>query len=548
VIKQFTQGRFKQLFPSGVILAVIIIASVIRLHLLEIPLERDEGEYAYIAQLLMHGEPLYVSAYSMKLPAIYFVYAAVMAILGQSPYGIHMGLVLITAITTMLVFLLARRILGSYAGVMAGAAFSLLALGKYALAFNIEHLIILLVLSGFLALLSAINRGGGFLLSGLIFGLAFIAKQHAVFFILFGVFYIFWAHTMIRPISMPATLKRVSLFLAGAASPFIFICLYIYAVGAFGAFWFWVFEYAARYCALMTFSEGIKSFLYVSGKMIGSSPLVWAAAGIGLITAVRSGLGRDKIVFIMGFSVSSFLAITPGLYFRHHYFIFLFPVIAVFAGVVARYAGQFLSAKGISRPARNAILAVMVILFFGLSVFQQKGFLFQLNPADACRDIYNRAPFTESVEIARYIEDNSGKNSRVLVLGSEPQIYFYLRRHAPVKYIYMYPLLENTPYTMSLQKRFREEVESSKPEYLICVNVDTSWFNGYVSPDLAKPLFDWVNTYPRKYYDVVGAVDMISNNHSVYSWGEGAKDYRLKSDRYIIIFKRKASLSDDKNA
>jgi hypothetical protein len=289
----------------------------------------------------------------------------------------------------------------------------------------------------------------------------------------------------------------------------------------------------------MTISDGINSFLYVSGKIVGSSPIVWIAAGIGLVTAARSALDRNRIIFVAAFSIFSFLAITPGLYFRHHYFIFLFPAIAIFAGLAARYLSRSLSARGLSTPARNSILASALILFFGLSIFQQKHFLFQLGPDEACRDIYNMSPFVESVEIARYIEANSGKEARVLVLGSEPQIYFYLRRKAPVKYIYTYPLLESTPYTLDLQKKFIEEAESANAEYVICVNVDTSWFNGYVSPDTAKPLFDWVNAYPRRYYDVVGVADLVSRNESVYRWGEEAKRYRLKSDRYIIVFKKK---------
>ena len=111
-----------------------------------------------------------------------------------------------------------------------------------------------------------------------------------------------------------------------------------------------------------------------------------------------------------------------------------------------------------------------------------------------------------------------------------------------MKYIYMYPLLEETPYALAMQASFIKEVESAASEYLICVNVGTSWFNGYVNPDKAKPLFDWVNTYPRKFYEVAGAVDMVSRDRSVYVWGPEAKDYRLKGEQYIIIFKRKAGI------
>ena len=46
----------------------------------------------------------------MKLPGTYAAYAAIMAVFGQSPAGIHLGLVVVTSATTVLVFLLGVRV------------------------------------------------------------------------------------------------------------------------------------------------------------------------------------------------------------------------------------------------------------------------------------------------------------------------------------------------------------------------------------------------------------------------------------------------------
>lgn len=40
----------------------------IRLRLLDLPLESDEGEYAYAGQLILNGIPPYKEIYSMKFP------------------------------------------------------------------------------------------------------------------------------------------------------------------------------------------------------------------------------------------------------------------------------------------------------------------------------------------------------------------------------------------------------------------------------------------------------------------------------------------------
>jgi hypothetical protein len=71
-------------------LIVLFVASI-RIRLLQIPLERDEGEFAYMGQLMLKGIPPYLLAYNMKLPSIYTLYALIMAIFGQTIVGIHIG-------------------------------------------------------------------------------------------------------------------------------------------------------------------------------------------------------------------------------------------------------------------------------------------------------------------------------------------------------------------------------------------------------------------------------------------------------------------------
>src|ERR1022692_5078963 len=70
----------------------ILFVVVVRVRLREMPLERDEGEYAYAGQLMLQGVPPYREAYTMKLPGTYAAYALIMAVLGQSASGIHAGL------------------------------------------------------------------------------------------------------------------------------------------------------------------------------------------------------------------------------------------------------------------------------------------------------------------------------------------------------------------------------------------------------------------------------------------------------------------------
>src|SRR6266446_3087764 len=106
--------------------ATILLMIAVRVRLRDMPLERDEGEYAYAGQLILQGVPPYKEVYNMKLPGTYAAYALIMAIFGQSPSGIHLGLALMNVISIVLVFLIGRRLLDEAAGVGAAISFALL--------------------------------------------------------------------------------------------------------------------------------------------------------------------------------------------------------------------------------------------------------------------------------------------------------------------------------------------------------------------------------------------------------------------------------------
>ena len=113
-------------FALAILLLVITLFGVIRYRLRDMPLERDEGEYAYSGQLMLQGIPPYKLAYNMKLPGIYAAYAAVMAIFGETPAGIHLGLLLVNAASVVLLYLLASLLFGRLAGIIAACSYALL--------------------------------------------------------------------------------------------------------------------------------------------------------------------------------------------------------------------------------------------------------------------------------------------------------------------------------------------------------------------------------------------------------------------------------------
>src|SRR6516162_5472510 len=140
-----------------VVLIAVIIIFAIRFHLRHMPLERDEGEYAYAGQLILHGVAPYKEAYNMKLPGTYAAYALLMAVFGESPAGIHFGLALVNAFSIILIFLVGRRLLDDAAGAVAAVVFGLVSTSPavLGLAGHATHFVVLPALAGMLLLLKS---------------------------------------------------------------------------------------------------------------------------------------------------------------------------------------------------------------------------------------------------------------------------------------------------------------------------------------------------------------------------------------------------------
>src|SRR2546421_6463018 len=106
-----TENPGRRVYPWVVLALAIAVSVGVRWRLREMPLERDEGEYAYAGQLILEGIPPFREAYNMKFPGTYVAYAGMLALFGQTPAGVHIGTMLVNAVTIALIFFLTRQLL-----------------------------------------------------------------------------------------------------------------------------------------------------------------------------------------------------------------------------------------------------------------------------------------------------------------------------------------------------------------------------------------------------------------------------------------------------
>jgi 4-amino-4-deoxy-L-arabinose transferase-like glycosyltransferase len=529
-------------WPWIALAVIILFVAGVRIRLLQVPLERDEGEYAYMGQLMLDGIPPYLMAYNMKLPGMYAAYALVMSIFGQTIIGIHIGLMLVNATAIVLLFLLARRLFDNITAIVAAASYALLSLSPSVLGTSAHatQFIVPLALGGTLLLLRSLDSGsrGSLFCGGLLFGLAFLIKQHAIFFVAFALSYFVWTTIRKAAFDLKRLVAGSALLLIATAVPFGITCVLLYAAGVFKSFWFWTFVYGAEYVMENSLSHAPYLFLGIAPLVIKYWVWVWAIAGIGFTSVLWNRTMRSRWVFIIGITLFSFLTIFPGFYFRNHYFVTMLPDIALLAGIATSAFMHLIPDRGMVRAAK-AIPLLMIAAALIYPVIRYREFFFTSAPVQASQMMYGISPFPNSTEIAEYIKKHTTPDDRIAVFGSEPQICFYAGRKSATGYIYMYALMEPQNFSREMQSEVIHDIESASPKYAVRVNIPNSWVRRM---DSDPTIFHWADKYFGNNYRVVGYVDIFPDGRSETYWDDAAKKNRAKSQFNVQVLERIAGL------
>jgi hypothetical protein len=530
--RKFLALKYRNAWTAGLIL-LVLMAVCVRLRLLSMPLERDEGEYAYMGQLMLQGIPPYQLAFNIKMPGTYAAYAVIMALFGESPSGIHVGFLFVNLGTLALLCFLARRWLDEAGVLVCCASYVLLSLSPKVLGLegHATNLVMICALAGLMLLLRARdNHGlGTMFLSGLLFGLSFLCKQPGLFFGLFALAVLARDGWVAGAGQWRTCARNILVFALGQVTPLALTCLILWRAGTFARFWFWTVTYAAAHTGVLSgghvlhqlatsASEGFERWLF----LIGFAGWLWLL--------FQKGRKRFLLSAFLFFSV---LALLVGRYLARHYFVVMLPVISLLIGLaVPGWAGQF----GRTRlPWLRAVPAAIFILICAGIIRWNGRFWFAEPPDVACADIYFACPFVECWQVGQFIREHSTARDRIAVIGSEPEIYFYAQRHSVSGYIYMYDLVEPQPFAHAMQQEFIHDVETAKPEYLVLVNTGTSWMTW---ADADPALFNWIKDYHRQSYDLIGLTEMYPS-HTEYLWGKEAVAEKPKTYNAVFIWKRR---------
>jgi 4-amino-4-deoxy-L-arabinose transferase-like glycosyltransferase len=448
---------------------------LLRSQIAAIPLERDEGEYAYIGQRWLQGEIPYKDTFDQKPPGAFAVYACILWAFAPSATVIHWCMQLYSLATIACVFWLGRMLYCTTVGFYAACLCAFLTtsaslLGNSA---NTEQFMILPIAAAMLSMIRAVDRNsaGSALLTGMLLAGAMLFKQVAFFnFVFSGVYLLIYG-------------KRVAIllaaFLAGTLLALTPVTVYFWAKDAGPQFYDCTIGHNVHYARVMGIMDyPIQFELAMRGVLRVQWP-IYACAGIAVGLAVWKWLGRPRQaiaradVTLLVWLAFSAAAIAVGGYFREHYFVQAIPPLALLAARgITDVAGRF---PGLWGRLLGAVLCLAVILY-GLA--RESWYYFPGSPAEKCRQLYGDFVFPESLAIGQYLAETSAPTDRVLIVGSEPQILCYADRKSATRYIFFYPLTLTSEDARQRQQQVLKEIREHPPKFIIAA-FDSADFAGY---------------------------------------------------------------------
>jgi hypothetical protein len=458
----------------ALIVAAVVLFAALRAPYLDVPLERDEGEYAYIAQRMLAGDVPYRDAFDQKPPGVFVAYLAAFGLFGESVRGIHAFLGLWSAGSALALYGLVRRLAGGLPAAMAALLFAIASTDPriVATAANTELFMLLpLVLSTSL-MLRALDEdrlmrwvGCGALVMG-----ACWFKPVAFTQALFVAGVVIAERLRIGPAG-PSPIRAAGGLLAGAVLVSVPIVGALASQGAWEAFVDAVLLHNLAYSSALPVLDGLGHGLYWLAFQVPSFWLIWLLALAGL---AWPGLAeRRSRGLLAAWWLSAIVGLSIGFHFRPHYFVQWLPPICALAGIGA--AG--LARRALARPARGVAWAGFAAIGAGLVAAPLAGtwgFLRAGSPQAVSRQIYGLNPFVESPRIGDYIRRTSEPGESIYIVGSEPQILFYARRPSATRYIFFYPLTAGHPDARARQEEVMASVREKRPRYVVWVDLPAS--------------------------------------------------------------------------
>ena len=420
------------------LVGVLVLVVLLRLPGFAMPLERDEGAYAYVAWNWLHGGLPYRDAFDHKPPLIYLLYLPVL--LGEQPLSASMlraWATLLILLSVVVAYLIGRAVWQRPAALIAALVF-----GCAGSAFDLQGLILntdqALVLPSLLALLAAIRlqatqRQRWAIAAGAALAAAVLIKPVAIVL----------GPCLVLACAWPP--RRLRSMLAGLVLGVALVAVPVAAYFALRGGWhdliFAIWTYNLAY------AEESRQRWTLGGLADMFAPVVplllVALGGVALLTrgAASQLRSRRAGVLVAAWALALLIAALGSLRAFVHYYYPLLPLLALLAAPSI----PWLWTSGAGRSGRLAT-SLLLLMLIGPFVGQNLELL-DSDAVEQAQRLYGddgRLYFASAPAVATYLRTRTRPDQYVYIFAAEPEVYVLAQRRSSSRYIYDYPF-EHVP-------------------------------------------------------------------------------------------------------
>lgn len=523
---------------------ITVFLLILRISLIDLPLERDESAYAYLGKRAIEGLAPYRDFYEMKPPLLFYGYGLLDLIFGYSHAGLRWGAWFLTCLMCSGVYLIGRSFLGPKYGLVAALVLALFSANPYtSMVFaESELLVMALALYGIWFLCRLLQEKEHpqqerwwLIGAGLLIGSSVMVKQSAVFFLGFAaVVLILLAEGDNLRARLSVLIRNGLWFSLGAITP-VLLCLgIIFGFGVWEEFAFWNLEYPNLYTQNTNGNAGLNLLQVNFESLTQRQLLLWVLGGLGLLAIALKGLNKKMSIALVALVLFSFLTIMPGKRYYLHYWIQFLPAVALL------FAHLFFKLEKLGERSNLSIAKSLsfplAALFLLIGVALSSAHWLKTDSNTTMREMFGGNPFVEDQLFARMIEAQIQPNQTVAVMGSEPQIYVYLNRKAPSRHFYTAFLSRSHRFTEAWHTEALEGLKAQKPDYVVFNIVSMSWM---LRPDSNQGFYQNSYSWVMNNYTPIAYADYVDFYNPTIVTDAAASTYKPQSGSYVMLLKKK---------
>lgn len=502
-------------------LGLLLLFVVLRWNSYDVPLTRDEGEYAYSARLLLHGHTPYEDSFLQKPPMVVYSYALGGIVVPHVFWFPRVLAYLFAALATVLLGYIARWEFGR--GVALPAMWMMtpmiLLIGVEQFTANTEMFMLLPMMATIAIYVRSRHRGGSpaLWIAGGSLGALTIWYKYTAFPVLALIFTVWFLDEWRQEKSVRRLclyLVLVSFGLAGTSA--IILGPFLARDGgkhlwdctvSFNRF------YAAETFALSSFWSRVQE--------------LWNSWWILFLVPLLLVLRREPRTLVwLGVFVAAWVTTVASPYGQ--YYVTVMPFWALLMAVAIRGFVTWLH----GRPPdpynwSGPIFGALVVLVL---CWPDVPWIMRTKEQFATDKMKGWSTFLESQRIAERIAELTTPQDFVYVAGSEPQILYYSLRFSPTRFTIAYPLMIPTPLAKGYQQEAIQELEKRPPAVIVMFRSNNSWLRQDDSP---PDILSYLTALLREQYDALGGYLISSGD-----WQESSVERDMEK-MSVLLFKRK---------